>query len=187
MVSKLFFIPTREDFIKKIGKVNIKDGLKKFGSNKETIFGNGVFYASFVMFDYETIFNKSDHYWDKKRIPANCYKWKVVKDDSTLGVLFKTNQIAQAYGISKGIYDEIRNDSKTNKYAYQGLNNDLIGTLLSINFYSKKSETKKAFQNIHFRRALATSINRTDVILVKGADGSLPGETNLIINDWWNR
>lgn len=54
-------LPTRKDFIKKIGDCSIKEGIKKFGS-ENYILGNGVFKPTYIMFDYETIFTKFADY-----------------------------------------------------------------------------------------------------------------------------
>lgn len=87
-------LPTRKDFIEKICKDNIKEWIKRFGS-EDNILGNGVFKPTYVMFDYETIFTKFADYWDKKRVPATCFKWKVIKDRTSEAILFKSGQLSK--------------------------------------------------------------------------------------------
>lgn len=165
-------LPSRADIINKYGS--------SWGSSKETIMGNGAFRIHSTDFDNDTVFLKNYDYWDRDRITANAWKYKVVQDNVTSSILFESEIVGKS-DIPQELLPRFLNNQKLRKFLFQGMSTRDSEYLAFNNKKAKFAGESGAF----LRNAIQYGINRHDFLLSKNDAGAIPADTltTLISNN----
>lgn len=153
------FFPQKEAYVKKQGK--------QYAQSSSHMIYNG----AYVLKNWDTdsdswAFEKNKYYWDKKIVKTNKIKVEAVKNPGTAANLFTTGKTDRA--------------PLTGEYAKQYRNNkSFISNKQSFVYYIKISEKSKdgkksELANANFRKALALSVEKTQITKNILADGSIP-------------
>ncbi|WP_342277798.1 ABC transporter substrate-binding protein [Spiroplasma endosymbiont of Nephrotoma flavescens] len=166
-IKKLFspaLLPSRKDVIAKYGNL--------WGTSKDTVLGNGAFKIYRTDFDNDTVFLKNEDYWDRERISANAWKYKVVQDTVTSSILFESGVVGKS-DIPKELLPRFLNNPVVRRFLFQGMSTR-DSEYLAFNNTSNKFDNEKGR---YLRNAIQYGIDRHEFLLSQNDNGGIPADT----------
>jgi oligopeptide transport system substrate-binding protein len=147
----------------------------KWDKEAKTYVSNGPFTLAEWNHKQSIKLAKNDKYYDKDRIKLNGVDFAMVADENTAWQMYQAGELDLVYPLPQEITAKLKNEN----------NKELvIAPDLSTYFY-RFNTTKKPFNNVKVRKALAMAINRTDLVDKVAMGGQTPafGYTSLGIKD----
>ncbi|NQZ65869.1 MAG: hypothetical protein HRT99_01460 [Mycoplasmatales bacterium] len=166
LLGNQLFLPINRKFVENIG------GIDKFGLSKNTFLNNGPFRIDYYDPDYEIILRKSNSYWDKERTISKSWVFRIVPNIASNIQLFREGDLGQVM-VPPDYLKTFKESKELNTFLTYG------GTASSTTYIKWNLSTKKetgpvneVVRDPYLRRAISYSLNRKDIIDIKGVGSS---------------
>ncbi|MFX0548067.1 peptide ABC transporter substrate-binding protein [Hathewaya histolytica] len=138
--------PVRKDVIDKHGK--------KYGTEADTIVGNGAYTLKEWTNKNKMAFVKNENYWDKENVFLSTMNWKIIRDENARMQAYQTGEIDSVFVVDGQWIEKFKQDTES-------IYDNTVGNSLDYFILNFKN---KYFANEKIRKAMAISFSREGFI-----------------------
>jgi oligopeptide transport system substrate-binding protein len=149
LVCNGVYMPVNKSFY---DKQPVENNIGKYGSDAETVLGNGPFRISEWKHDSRIVLERNDKYWNKENVAMKKVVFKIIRDASAAFTEFKAGEIDMTDITAEQREQCVREGITVNSYDR--------GATVYLDFNNKDT----VLSNVNIRRALSMSLDREEII-----------------------
>lgn len=151
------FYPVSRTLLEEVGS--------NFATSPETMWYNGAYYLKEYS-DDNIVYEKNEEYWEVGQVSFESGSIQLVEDDAEALNLFESGDLSYAY-----VDDQFAEDNGPSIDSHMYMSReDAISYIYLFNFEATDENTKKAFANDAFRKAIFYGMNQNAAYLTKESD-----------------